>query len=52
MSDLGILEEPDEGQDYRFYVYNYEHNETVSWFDTYQQAEKYLNDVKKIMGEL
>jgi len=47
---LGVLEEEDKGQDLRFYVYNYEHNEAVSWFDTYQEAEQYINYVKHIIG--
>lgn len=48
---LGILEEPDEGQDHRFYVYNFEHEEVCSWFDTYAQAEQYIADVNRIMKQ-
>jgi hypothetical protein len=49
MDYLGILEEENQGQDYRFYVYNYDNEEVVSWFNTYLEAEKYINDVKHIM---
>ena len=50
MDDLGILEEDDNGQELRFYVYNYDHNEAVSWFDTYEEAENYIKAVAKICG--
>lgn len=50
MDHLGILEEENEGQDYRFYVYNYDNEEVVSWFNSYEDAENYLNGIAKIMG--
>jgi hypothetical protein len=50
MDDLGILEEENVGQDLRFYVYNYDHNEVVSWFDTYEEAENYIKAVARICG--
>ncbi len=50
MDDLGILEEENVGQDFRFYVYNYDNNEVVSWFNTYDEAENYIKSIAKICG--
>ena len=52
MNELGILEEKNEGQNYRFYVYNYKNENVISWFNSYEDADNYLNGVKRIMGEL
>jgi len=50
LDNFGILEEVNEGQDYRFYVYDFEHEEIISWFNTEVEAENYLDGVKKILG--
>jgi hypothetical protein len=50
LDNFGILEEVNEGQDYRFYVYDFENEEVISWFNTEAEAENYLDGVKKIMG--
>lgn len=45
--DLGILEEYDEGQMYRFYVYDFDAEDYVSWFNTFQEAEMFLQYIYK-----
>jgi hypothetical protein len=41
-AQYGILEEKDEGQDLRFYIYNFDEEDTVHWFDTYDEANQFL----------
>ena len=52
MTDLGILEEEDKGQNHRFYIYDYENNEALFWFETQEQAENHLKIIKQKLGEL
>ena len=37
-----ILEERNEGQDFRFYIYDFENEDTLKWFDSYEEASQYL----------
>lgn len=44
---FGILEEENKGQDYRFYVYDYDNNESLEWFNTWIEAENYLKLIEE-----
>ena len=43
-NQYGVLEEENKGQDFRFYVYDFDNEDTVEWFNTYEQAEQYIKD--------
>lgn len=46
-NQYGILEEENQGQNYRFYVYDYDNNEALEWFNTWIEAENYLNLIEE-----
>jgi hypothetical protein len=46
MENLGILEEENKGQEDRFYIYDFESNEALHWFNSYDEANQYLEYLK------
>lgn len=43
---LGILEEDDEGQDQRFYIYDFTEENPLEWFDTLDDALERLHQMR------
>lgn len=46
MNALGILEEDDEGQSNRFYIYDFTNENTLEWFNTLDEALDRLHQMR------
>ena len=46
-NQYGILEEENKGQNYRFYIYDFDNEETIEFFNSYIEAENYLNLIEE-----
>ena len=46
-NQYGILEEENKGQNYRFYIYDFDNEQTIEFFNNYIEAENYLKLIEE-----